>query len=79
VTVQLDPLLLFGSGGPASGRVMHIPCEDGSVAFPSTWAFGASEHVPMTEAARDVFERGTTCGFADENLTAVIKLYATKA
>lgn len=30
---------------------------------------------PMTGAARDVFERGLSCGLAAENLTAVVKLY----
>jgi 3-hydroxyisobutyrate dehydrogenase len=34
--------------------------------------------VPMTQAARDLFERGIGCGLTDENLTAVIKLYATE-
>jgi 3-hydroxyisobutyrate dehydrogenase len=32
--------------------------------------------VPMTQAARELFERGIGSGFANENLTAVIKLYA---
>jgi 3-hydroxyisobutyrate dehydrogenase len=41
-------------------------------------AAGASRSdVPMTQAARDLFERGIGSGFSDENLTAVIKLYET--
>ncbi|HET9959175.1 MAG TPA: NAD(P)-dependent oxidoreductase [Polyangiaceae bacterium] len=33
-------------------------------------------HMPMTSAARDVFARGLESGLSDENLTAVVKLYA---
>jgi 3-hydroxyisobutyrate dehydrogenase len=39
-------------------------------------ARAAHSDVPMTQAASNLFERGIGCGFAEENLTAVLKLHA---
>lgn len=34
--------------------------------------------VPMSQTASDLFERGLGCGFTEENLTALIKLYGAE-
>jgi 3-hydroxyisobutyrate dehydrogenase len=41
-------------------------------------ARAAGSDVPMTQTASELFERGIGCELAEENLTAVVKLYAAE-
>ncbi|MER8684986.1 NAD-binding protein, partial [Mesorhizobium sp. M1405] len=36
---------------------------------------GSSKHMPLTTAAREVFQHGIDRGMADDNITGIVRLY----
>jgi 3-hydroxyisobutyrate dehydrogenase len=65
--------MLAGAFGPMFP--LRLAAKDLRYAAAEAAAVGSD--VPMTRAAREVFQRGGANGFFEENLTAVTKLYVT--